>query len=332
MKKRILYYDNVRYMAAMIVFTGHFIRRFTPTTFRFWSHGPSHYFLQGINGKFGVIVFCVVLGYFATKSGRKKGSLVKYTLNRYIQFALMGIFVNTLYLIVNLFNVFPNKSITVVQVIQSSLLLSDDIFPAFWCMKLFLLGGAICYANKKYEISTAICLMEILGFLLIGKYLYYDGIWIAFILMGSLMDEINENPYVRKLLENRYAQLCMLLAIFCLFKRPMCQKTFLIQAVCTVAIFLILRNNDRLARRCSNRNLAKVSGSYMGFYLVHLLSYNVVCMLLYGYQESLDGMRLVIVYIVSLAVCVIAGYFVNKLLNRGSSKISSKVFQVLKME
>ena len=50
MKKRILYYDNVRY--------------------------------------------------FAAKSGGKKGSLTKYTLNRYIQFALMGVFVNTLYLTV----------------------------------------------------------------------------------------------------------------------------------------------------------------------------------------------------------------------------------------
>lgn len=37
-------------------------------------------------------------------------------------------------------------------------------------------------------------------------------------------------------------------------------------------------------------------------------------------------------YVVSLAVCVAAGYFVNELLNKGSSKISAKVFQVLKME
>lgn len=70
----------------------------------------------------------------------------------------------------------------------------------------------------------------------------------------------------------------------------------------------------------------------MGFYLVHLVSYNVVCMLLYGYQESLDGTRLAVVYILSLAVCVVAGYFVNELLNKGSLKISAKVFQVLKME
>ena len=250
-------------MAAIMVFTWHFISRFTRTTFRYWTHGPSHYILQGMSGKFGVIVFCVVLGYFAAKSGGKKGSLAKYTLNRYIQFALMGVFVNTLYLTVDLFNVFPNKSITVAQVIRSGLLLSDDIFPAFWCMKLFLLGGVICYANKKYEVPAAVCLMEILGFLLSGKYLYYDGIWIAFILMGSLMDEINENPHVRKILQNRYAQLCMLL---------------------------------------------------------------------YGYQESLDGMRLAVVYVVSLAVCVAAGYFVNELLNKGSSKISAKAFQVLKME
>lgn len=65
---------------------------------------------------------------------------------------------------------------------------------------------------------------------------------------------------------------------------------------------------------------------------MHLVSYNVVCMLLYGYRESLDGMRLIIVYVVSLAVCVAAGYFVNELLNKGSSKISAKAFQVLKME
>lgn len=65
---------------------------------------------------------------------------------------------------------------------------------------------------------------------------------------------------------------------------------------------------------------------------MHLVSYNVVCMLLYGYRESLDGMRLIIVYVVSLAVCVAAGYFVNELLNKGSSKIFAKVFQVLKME
>ena len=65
---------------------------------------------------------------------------------------------------------------------------------------------------------------------------------------------------------------------------------------------------------------------------MHLVSYNVVCMSLYGYRESLDGMRLIIVYVVSLAVCVAAGYFVNELLNKGSSKISAKAFQVLKME
>ena len=100
MKKRILYYDNIRYMAAIMVFTWHFISRFTRTTFRYWTHGPSHYILQGMSGKFGVIVFCVVLGYFAAKSGGKKGSLAKYTLNRYIQFALMGVFINTLYLTV----------------------------------------------------------------------------------------------------------------------------------------------------------------------------------------------------------------------------------------
>ena len=64
---------------------------------------------------------------------------------------------------------------------------------------------------------------------------------------------------------------------------------------------------------------------------MHLVSYNVVCMLLYGYRESLDGMRLIIVYVVSLAVCVAAGYFVNELLNKGSSKISAKAFHVLKM-
>lgn len=55
-------------------------------------------------------------------------------------------------------------------------------------------------------------------------------------------------------------------------------------------------------------------------------------MLLYGYRESLDGMRLAVVYILSLVVCVVAGYFVNELLNKGSSKISAKVFQALKME
>ena len=45
-----------------------------------------------------------------------------------------------------------------------------------------------------------------------------------------------------------------------------------------------------------------------------------------------DGMRLAVVYVVSLAVCVAAGYFVNELLNKGSLKISAKVFQALKME
>lgn len=60
--------------------------------------------------------------------------------------------------------------------------------------------------------------------------------------------------------------------------------------------------------------------------------YAQLCMLLYGYQESLDGMRLAVVYILSLAVCVVVGYAVNELLNKGSSKISAKVFQVLKME
>lgn len=272
-------------------------------------------------------LFCWKIWRKAKRGGGK--TVLRYAVSRYIQFVLMGLFVNLLYLFVNLFKVFPNKSITIIQVAKSSLLLGEDIFPAFWCMKLFLLGSVICYANKKYCNSPIVGLFEILIFILIGRYVYYDGIWVAFCIMGSFIDELNDNRHLQSLLKNHFFQYGMLVLIFILFKRPLCQKTFLIQAGCMVVFFLVLKNNNRLATFCGNSTLAKVGSSYMGFYLVHLVSYNVVCMILYGYQERLVGFQFCIVYIFSLIICIIAGYYINNLLTNISAKVEHTLFIIL---
>lgn len=80
MKQRTEYFDTVRLLAALFIFTTHFIAFFEPDIFRLWDEIlVLNLLLNGVTGKLCVTLFCVILGYFAMiKGGRNADNPKKF--------------------------------------------------------------------------------------------------------------------------------------------------------------------------------------------------------------------------------------------------------------
>ena len=82
MKERITYFDTIRWIAAMFIFTTHFIAAFERDIFILWDEVfPINLFMYGVTGKLAVTVLGVVLGYLAFQKGKKdagNGNTIRY--------------------------------------------------------------------------------------------------------------------------------------------------------------------------------------------------------------------------------------------------------------
>lgn len=183
MKQRTQYFDTVRLLAALFIFTTHFIAFFEPDIFILWD--MKYLFLNGVTGKLCVTLFCVILGYFAMMKGLKnaenpKEQGWKYLLERYLYFLIAGLIIHTAYYLFSKFSLAPYQ-VSIADVLKSSVFLKDTIIKHWWSMIPFLIGSFVCYINGLYHVKLLDIVVEILICIYIGQ------IWVAICLMGNVM-------------------------------------------------------------------------------------------------------------------------------------------------
>ena len=143
--KRELYLDSFKFIAILNVIFSHF-----------FSYCRSHYKINlnsfsFVNGKYGVIIFCIVLGLLAYKQGQKgKNNIIVYSLKRYIYFVICGFIINTVYYAINYNDIRCEANYN--YVIGESLFLSYQIYPTYWFAKDFCIGSIICYILGEYDV------------------------------------------------------------------------------------------------------------------------------------------------------------------------------------
>ena len=86
--KRVGWIDTVRYIAIFHVVFIHTLDMFWPELLNYWVTPPTFYLPFLFNAKAAVLLFCVLLGFFASKPREfELRSFVRYALKRYVQFS-----------------------------------------------------------------------------------------------------------------------------------------------------------------------------------------------------------------------------------------------------
>lgn len=317
MKKREEYLDTLRFLAAVWIFTTHFIAFVNYDLFNRFEKMPLYLIFYGITGKLAVTLFCVILGYFSYMKGNSdQGNTLQYMSRRYIYFVIAGFIINSIYAIAAYMGII-DREISIYQVIRSSVLITSDIQARFWCMWSFLIGSFFCYLNGKYKLGLAEIVLETLLFIYCGQ------IWIAMCLFGNIIILLLENEKIKALFENTWIQILILILIFVFVKRPESTRTYLIDGICSTALIMVVMNNRKLSAALSNKYLAKINKNYMGIYLIHELVYLTLGdFVLYHFINVRFRIRFLLAYILCLVVVIILAYPMDAMVNYCSKYIS----------
>jgi len=179
---RIGWIEALRTFAMLMVVVPHFIATFCPEVFNVWQ--TCSMLLKGINGKHGVAIFCVLIGYFA--SAKRSIGFVVYSVRRYLQFAINILLVLVAF---TFFSTIISGSQLIVlfgrlaRSIVESALFMDRINPTLWCVRDLFFGSLICFVIGSYcEITDK--WKKILFVLGVCSFMYFVDVWIAICILG----------------------------------------------------------------------------------------------------------------------------------------------------
>ncbi len=259
------YYDFLKFCAIFIIVLTHFIDCFAPSLFRFWDQFPTSILLFGVSGKLGVAIFGVVMCVLASESN--ENNPLVYFLKRYLYFVICGILINTLYVIYG----YSSLRVDIIEFLKLSFLLSDKLFPTFWCIPDFLIASCLAYLNGKYQVKIKGILFEMVILILCRQF------WVAICLMGCLVKSIMKAEKCKRLFSHHSAKVLGCVLIFFAIKRDEGILTYFIDGFC-VALFLIIINfSERTKRVLSAPVLLVWIGRFtMSIFLIHSFVFMMV--------------------------------------------------------
>ena len=230
--ERLRCFDTIKFMAILMVCVTHFISIFNPHYFYLWNTSPTKYILEGISGNFGVCIMGVVMCYFAYKS--KETNPIRYFFKRYSYFVVSGGVINVCYVMLGI------SDFSMGRTFLETMSLGSEIFPAFWCMRPFLLASFIAYLNGKFSYDNIYFLFIELAIL------WFVGWYRTFIcLFGCFVPILLNRDIISDLFDKRIVQMISLMAIFLLIKRDECISTYVIDGISTVILLIVIVRGEK---------------------------------------------------------------------------------------
>lgn len=296
MKKRAYELDTLKFFAIFLVFTTHFIS--------FWNYGvyskmyietPTKYLFLGLTGKLGVAILAVLCGYFSYTGDTNK-SFLYYTIKRYGYFFFCGLFINTIYGIINHDSIF--------YIIKVSLKLGSEIFPTYWCMREFFVASVISYFFRKNNAK----IIDIIIFIILCYYMGF--LWVAIALMGALAPNILKRKYL-----NKWVKVVLFVFSSLLIWQDESITTYIFDGVFTLVLLLIIENSNNLINILSYRITSSLGANSMAIFIIHPLIYTYVGKMLFGNYLSTGGMHLFVGYIICFLITCILSFPLTKFLS-----------------
>ena len=354
--KRMDYLDSLRFFSMLIILLTHFFDFYYPKYF-----GVANPFLFWFNSTSGLIVFCLLLGFFAMDSKQKS---IQYLIKRYFQFTISPfiIYIAMLVFCVFLTNVnrmspftafanIQNLSLNdnIYNIIQSTVLIdSDRILATLWTLFPFFVASMLIFIVDKLtqnaNISEKIILLSIIALILyfLPQDQWSSCRWMSYCVIGAICKIIYNMDLKIFKKYNIFMLLLSIVSFVLIFKIT---KSYTFQ-VLGFGIFLIAINYINVVKRILSFKplsfLGRISFySYMWhhfiiFMLYEIMLYNKVINLEpYLYENTFDGVALLLILtlVITLILSIINYYLYDivfskkiliPLLNIKTGKVTSK--------
>jgi len=287
--------DTLKFILIFLIYTFHFISDFKPEYLEYiYSTYPISIITYGITGKLCTAVFGVLLGYFAYNSSKNK-SFVEYSIKRYGYFVWVGLFINVIFSF--LYNIPIENSII------ASFKVSDEVFPALWFARPFLIASIIANYLGRSKPDIKVNLIFILIFIMLGE------VWIAVCLMGTLIGFILDS----KVSNNRLINIIILIIYFILIKRNENTITFLLDGVFSVVLVVNIEKSKVVKQLFSNKITSALGKNTMAILVIHSTIHKIVGGYLFNNYFECRGMDFIYVWIICLILVILVSYPVTYL-------------------
>lgn len=320
-KERITYFDTYRFIAAMLIFLTHFIYRFSRVSFRYFHMMPFAIVMDGVNGKLGVSMLCVILGYFAYRKGKNsKDSLIVLSLKRYLYFVVMAV----AYYLIAFGSGWRHLDCGfwhAVKVLgKASILLTDKYNGLFWTLIPMLIGSMICYVLGRACIKTD-------GLIVIScALLMMKDPWVFNCVLGCFAAVWQNDEIVKKAMSRWYLRLAAVVITFCPIRYPESFRVYILQGVFCVAVLVVTMNSDRLAKFMGAPVWSKFNRSYFSLYIFHSLLYHHLGDKLMYMEGSMPyKVRFILVFLLITLIVVV----LSKPLDKVIGFVTKRIYRLL---
>ena len=265
--KRVLCFDTLRFLAAMLIFATHYIADFSPDSFRFFRVFPWSVFLAGLSGKLGVSMLCVLLGYFGYRKAQKRAEFLPILiLERYLYFVLMEL---VFFAMAFLIGYPPVKAagLSLFGIFRQSFSLGWDFYAVFWSLLPMFIGSAIVYVLGFYKAPWWMCLVAT------ALCIAFRQEWVASCTAGAFLYCLASGVRCDGILRKWPVQLILFFVPLFLF-RSHTEESFIVYlegtVVCMSLVLITIKNE--IVQAVFNCRIWKVAArTYAGIFLMHLM-------------------------------------------------------------
>ncbi len=258
-------YDVIRLVAFFFVLLGHFdglYREYEGTGLFARIIAQIVYIFPG---KFAVAIFAIILGFF---SSRPKKNLGEWIVSRYIYFFVCGLFINSLFFVKMCLEP-SEQGFSIKDVIYQAVVLGDYIFPTFWCMRDFFVGGVLAQLSSRAYVSTKVVVAEIILFYCVGV-----SPFICACMMGTLLFRFSGKESLCRLGAIRYVYLSITVLLLRIAAPHYGSNRyyFFVSIIALIMLFMLITDSNVTAF-CNRITGKKFLESYMAMYLIHTMVY-----------------------------------------------------------
>jgi len=285
--RKIIWIDTIRFLAIYWIVVIHFFALYCPGLLKYWRIGFTGYFLGGLTGKSALVMFCVLIGYFATRKFSRYHDYGIYAVRRYFQFSINLLLINTFVVAViilqqNIQKYFPaaaqylnlcGDTFSVRVIIADSFFFGYRIVPTFWCIPSFFIGSLVCAALARITSAQKSLKYVVYAVVIIISILSGYNVWVVNCMLGGLAFHlINENICLWKKNIIKLPLLVILTVLIVILIKT-CRKehsaTFIKQGIASALLLVVLSKSPLIQGILNCKWMSSMGSKSLYVFLIH---------------------------------------------------------------
>lgn len=341
-KNKIYWMDSLKLLAALLVFSTHFLAEFAPKFLVHWERG---HILYGITGKLAVSFFFLMSGYFAMRT--KRENTWQYIVKRYLRFVVPVLMIETLVFFLMLCfklsavdNWLPTEmterylkleNMNYQMFLSDIFLLNGKVVVTYWGNFMLFVGPVIAVLlhgmckgkdenSGKYEavksgilFAAAGCIFFLLGYA-----------WYTVCMLGALLYLIlSKERQLRTAYRWMIKIILLIILCFCV-RTPETNTGYVLKGLASFCLVFFVFYDKKIQAFLENKVFQSLSKYSFEIYLVHTPINLMVISFVYGFlKEQGVNHRLILVCTYLLAMCL------TLLCSRGLHAAAEKTVKVI---